>query len=144
MVSVIILLSALHGPCRIRKSIFLVHTKKMLSAQGKTAMAKRLIPGVQFFTSDVGVSSAKVSALLMGGQYPISIGSCISVDHRHNSKVYDFNTATGQIFSQYTDLVAKLQNLLSINLHYSVNAMMRICKKLCLPKKSGTRSYCYV
>lgn len=111
--------------------------EKMLSAQGKTAMAKRLIPGVQFFTSDVGVSSAKVSALLMGGQYPISIGSCISVDHRHNSKVYDFNTATGQIFSQYTDLVAKLQNLLSINLHYSVNAMMRICKKLCLPKKAA-------
>lgn len=73
----------------------------------------------------------------MGGQYPISIGSCISVDHRHNSKVYDFNTATGQIFSQYTDLVAKLQNLLSINLHYSVNAMMRICKKLCLPKKAA-------
>lgn len=64
--------------------------KKTLEEQGQKAMAAKLMPGIRFITSDTGVASAKVSALLVGGQHPIHIGSCISVDHRHKKGVTDF------------------------------------------------------
>lgn len=113
---------------------------KLLAAKGKTAMAAKLTPGVRFSTSDVGLSSAKVSALLTGTQHPIHIGSCIAVDHRHKSKISDFEVALDQLFAQFGDSIAKLQKLLEIDLAYPVNAMTRICKKLSMPKKAAVEA----
>lgn len=113
---------------------------KLLTAQGKSAMASRLTPGIRFMTSDTGIASAKVSAMLMGTQHPIHIGGCIAVDHRHQIKVSDFETALDQLFAQFGDSIAKLQKLLEINLDYPVNAMTRICKKLSLPKKAAVEA----
>ena len=110
---------------------------KLLAARGKSAMAGRLVPGVRFVTSDTGIASAKVSALLMGGQHPIHIGSCISVDHRHQSSVSDFDKALDQLFAQFGESIARLQHLLEIELEYPVNAMTRVCKKLSMPKKAA-------
>ncbi len=110
---------------------------KHLDSIGKSYLAKNLVPGIRFMTSDTGVASAKVSALLMGGQYPIHIGSCIAVDHRHESKVEDFAKALDQLFAQFGDSVAKLQKLTEIMLTYPVNAMTRVCKKLSMPKKAA-------
>lgn len=42
---------------------------KVLAAQGKATMASKLMPGIRFMTSDTGVASAKVSALLMNGRH---------------------------------------------------------------------------
>ena len=56
---------------------------KTLEEKGQKLLAGKLMPGIRFITSDTGVASAKVSALLVGGQSPIHIGSCIFVDHRH-------------------------------------------------------------
>ena len=89
---------------------------KMLSAMGRSAEADKMVPGIRFTTSDTGIASAKVSALLLGGASPIHIGSCVAVDHRNHSRV------------------EKFEKLLD-SLNYPVNAMTRICKKLCLPKK---------
>lgn len=113
---------------------------KVLAAQGKGTFASRLVPGIRFITSDTGVASAKVSALLVGGQYPIHIGSCIAVDHRHGSKIADFNSALDELFAQFGDSVAKLQKLMEVTLSYPVNAMTRICKKLSLPKKAAVEA----
>ena len=88
-------------------------------------------------TSDTGVSSAKVSAMLMGAQYPIHIGGCVEVEHRHKSTVVDFELVMDQLFAQFTDSVAKLQKLLDIHLDYPVNAMTRVSKHLRLPKKAA-------
>ena len=112
----------------------------LLKAQGKTKTADKLVPGVRFTTSDTGVASAKVSALLVGGQYPIHIGSCIAVDHRHQTKVADFDAALDQLFAQFTTSVENLQALLEIELDYPVNAMTRICKKLSMPKKAAVEA----
>ena len=109
----------------------------MLVSQGKGAMAARLMPGIRFMTSDTGVSSAKVSAMLMGTQYPIHIGGCVEVEHRHKSTVADFELVMDQLFAQFTDSVTKLQKLLEIHLDYPVNAMTRVCKQLRLPKKAA-------
>lgn len=84
--------------------------------------------GSSFMSSDTGVASAKVSALLMSGKCSIHIGGCIAVDHRHQSKVSDFDTALDQLFAQFGDSIAKLQKLLEIHLDYPVNAMTRVCK----------------
>ena len=113
---------------------------KVLAAQGKTTMAAKLVPGIRFMTSDTGVASAKVSAMLMGSQHPIHIGGCVAVDHRHQKKVEDFESILDQLFAQFTDSVAKLQHLLEIELDYPVNAMTRICKKLSLPKKEAVEA----
>lgn len=114
--------------------------EKVLIAHGKATMAAKLIPGIRFVTSDTGVASAKVSALLMGTQHPIHIGGCVAVDHRHQTKVADFETALDQLFAQFGDSVARLQKLLEIQLDYPVNAMTRICKKLSLPKKAAVEA----
>ena len=65
------------------------------------------------------------------------IGSCVAVDHRHQTTVKDFEAALDQLFAQFCDGVAKLQRLLDIRLEYPVNAMTRVCKKLCMPKKEA-------
>lgn len=113
---------------------------KLLDAQGYGTMAKKLVPGIRFSTSDAGFASAKVSAMLVGGQYPIHIGGCIAVDHRHQSKVEDFEQALDQLFAQFGDNIAKLMKLQEIQLDYPVNAMTRVCKKLSLPKKAAVEA----
>lgn len=113
---------------------------KVLAAQGKGTFASKIVPGIRFITSDTGVASAKVSALLVGGQYPIHIGGCIAVDHRHQSKIADFEASLDQLFAQFGDSVAKLQKLMEVTLSYPVNAMTRICKKLSLPKKAAVEA----
>ena len=113
---------------------------KTLCATGKGALASRLTPDIRFMTSDTGVASAKVSALLVGGQHPIHIGKCVAVDHRHQSKISDFTDVLDQLFAQFGDMVAKLEALLDITLDYPVNAMTRVCKKLSLPKKAAVEA----
>ena len=110
---------------------------KLLAAEGKTAMAAKLMPGIRFSTSDTGVASAKVSALLVGLQYPIHIGGMISVEHRRQSKVPDFVESLDMLFAQFGDSVARLSGLLAIHLDHPVNAMTAICKRLALPKKAA-------
>lgn len=113
---------------------------KTLEEKGQKLLAGKLMPGIRFITSDTGVASAKVSALLVGGQSPIHIGSCIFVDHRHKKSVADFANKLDQLFAQFGDSVAKLQKLLEIPLDYPVNAMTRVCKKLSMPKKAAVEA----
>ena len=113
---------------------------KMLASQGKVSIAAKLTPGIRFMTSDTGTASAKVSALLIGGQVPIHIGECVAVDHRKGHKVSDFETALDQVFAQFGDLVGKLQKLLEVQLDHPINAMTRVCKKLSLPKKQSVEA----
>ena len=113
---------------------------KVLAAQGKATMASKLMPGIRFMTSDTGVASAKVSALLMNGRHSIHIRGCVAVDHRHQSKVADFDTALDQLFAQFGDSIAKLQSLMEIHLDFPINAMTRVCKKLSLPKKAAVEA----
>ena len=103
-------------------------------------MPEKLIQRIRYITADKGDASAKLPALLVGGQHPIHIGGCIAVDHRHQKKVSDFDAALDQLFAQFGDSIAKLQKLLEVHLDYPVNAMTRICKKLSLPKKAAVEA----
>ncbi len=110
---------------------------RLLDSQGRSAMASKLMSGIRFTSSDTGVASAKVSALLTGGRYSTHIGNCISIDHRHQSTVSDFAGSLDQLFAQFGDSVAKLKKMAEVYLDYPVNAMTRVCKKLCMPKKAA-------
>lgn len=113
---------------------------KTLEAMGHKKRAEKLVPGIRFTTSDTGVASAKVSAMLMDGRTVIHIGSCVAIDHRHNAKVEEFETALDQLFAQFGDNIKKLQSLFNIQLEYPINAMQRICKKLSMPKKAAVEA----
>ena len=108
-----------------------------LNANGQSKLASKLMPGIRFITSDTGVASAKITAMFVGGQYPIAIGSCISVDHRHKASIADFDNAVDLVFAKFSDNVKKLEKLLDVYLDYPVNAMTRVCKKLAMPKKAA-------
>jgi len=95
------------------------------------------MPGIQFSTSDTGVASAKVSALLIGDQYPIYVGGMLAVEHRWQKKIEDFDKELDQLFAQFGDSLAKLEKLENVELEYPVNTMTRICKKLSMPKKEA-------
>jgi len=107
-----------------------------LVAHGKSAIADKLTAGIRFTTSDVGVSSARVSALLLGLQMPIQIGQMASVDHRGATrKSEDFATAMDGVFVRFTEFTEKLAALTDIVMQYPVNAMTAVAKKFRLPKK---------
>ncbi|MCL2227920.1 MAG: hypothetical protein FWB97_09925 [Oscillospiraceae bacterium] len=111
--------------------------QKVLDAQGKSALASKLMPGIRFCSSDTGLASAKVSALLLGLQHPIHIGGMLAVEHRNQSKVEDFINSLDGMFAQFGDAIAMLERLTKIYLHNPVNAMTAICKKLSVPKKAA-------
>ena len=113
---------------------------KTLEAHGKAALADALMPGIRFTTSDVGFSSAKISALLYGLELPFSIGGVISVEHRWEKKPDEFGDAIDQVFAQFGNVIAKLEGLENITLEYPVNAMTSMCKKLILPKKAAVEA----
>ena len=81
---------------------------KMLSAMGRSAEADKMIPGIRFTTSDTGIASAKVSALLLGGASPIHIGSCVAVDHRNHSRVEKFEKLLDSLFGQFGDSIKRM------------------------------------
>jgi hypothetical protein len=110
---------------------------KTLAAQGKAVSVAKLVPGVRFSTSDTGVASAKVSALLLGLRYPIQIGGMVSTEHRGQSKTEDFQNSLDMLFAQFEDSVARLEKLTSVYLDYPVNAMTAVSRKLSMPKKAA-------
>lgn len=122
-----------------RKELLDAYIKALEHFGDKTKLDK-IVPGIRFITSDTGVASAKVSALLLGGVYPIHIGGCIAVDHRHNTTIENFDKALDQLFAKFGDSIKKLQKLLGVYLNYPVNAMTRICKNLALPKKASVEA----
>lgn len=110
---------------------------RTLAAQGKAALTAKLVPGIRFSTSDTGVASAKVSALLLGMRYPIQIGGMMATEHRGQTSVGDFQSSLGMLFAQFEDSVARLEKLTTIFLGHPVNAMTAVCKKLAMPKKTA-------
>lgn len=113
---------------------------KYLEDKGMKRFADKLTPGIRFSSSDTGIASAKVFALIMGCQTPIHIGSCISVDHRKKVTISDFEETLDELFAQFGKTVERLEELTKIQLAYPVNAMTRICKKLSMPKNAAVEA----
>lgn len=109
----------------------------MLRMIGKDDLADKLVPGIKFSTSDVGIGKAAVSAYLYGGSVPICIGGCMEVKHRSGATLADFEDEVSGMFGKFVDAVKEIERLHTINLRYPVNVMTAVCKKLLLPKKES-------
>ena len=111
--------------------------EKAVKASGTGTPTTKLMPGIRFTTSDVGLASAKINALILGASMPIQIGEMMAVEHRWQKKTSDFAAVIDNIYAKFADTIAKLEKLTTITLSYPVNAMTAICKKLSLPKKAA-------
>lgn len=109
----------------------------MLRMIGKSELADKLVPGIKFSTSDVGIGKAAVSAYLYGGPVPICIGSCMEVKHRSGATLEDFENEISGMFAKFVNTVKEIERLHGIELRYPVNVMTAVCKKLLLPKKES-------
>lgn len=121
----------------IQRDELLGSYKKLLETQGKSGLAAKLTPGVRFCTSDTGIASAKVAAMLIGLTHPIHIGGILAVEHRGQAKIEDFDKNLDMMFAQFGDAIARLEKLADIYLDYPVNTMTAVCKKLSMPKKAA-------
>lgn len=72
------LTSAVWTLSRQRKELLETYQRE-LSLRGAGAKRIQWTPALRFLTSDIGISSAKVFALLEGGKCLIHIGSCVAV-----------------------------------------------------------------
>lgn len=70
---------------------------KVLAAQGKATMASKLMPGIRFMTSDTGVASAKVSALLMNGRHSMRDGILSKEDYLDIKEQYEMRISEAQL-----------------------------------------------
>lgn len=97
-----------------------------------------LTPAIQFASSDTGVGSVKLSAMLVGGTFPIYIGSAVDINHRYGVTIEnDYVKALDELYASYRARVQKLADLTTIELSYPVNALARLAKKYHLPRKEA-------
>ena len=111
--------------------------RKTLESQGKGAIAAKLTPGIRFSTSDTGIASAKVTALLLGLPYPINIGGTIATEHRGQKQISDFTDSLNMLFAQFESSVKRLEKLTEMYLDNPINVMTAVCKHLAMPKKAA-------
>lgn len=111
-----------------------------LSASGMKEARDRIMPVVHFITSDTGVSSARINAVIRGPHAPVHIGNCLNLEHRHGKTIGDFEELLPRIYAQYADCVGRLEALTKVELDWPANAMSRLIKKLALPVKASVQA----
>lgn len=95
------------------------------------------VPIVVFSTSDTADRAATVTARLRNqrGDQSVAIGSAMSVVHKNNKTVADFEFATTGIFSRFTDRVRDLTDLAKIDIVYPESTLRNIMQSYRLRKK---------
>lgn len=92
---------------------------------------------VQFLSSNVGMSSAKVSAFIKNDDHLIPLGTACAVQHRNGKTVEDFKNSLVGMFGSYQEALMDLTKLMDIKLKYPVDVMKKICKKLKFPMEQA-------
>lgn len=94
-------------------------------------------PALRLSTSDVGISGANLyPTLLMGkDQKTISLGSPLRLEHKADATLEKFESQLALIFSQYTQAIKNLADLLKIEVRNPVNCMAGVMKRIGIPKK---------
>ena len=104
------------------------------------------MPVIRFSTSDVGISSARLDAImqitskLSGTKIPMLLGDCLSLDHRNFATVEDFEAMFLNVFAKFSRSVSELAELQEIWLEYPVNVMTKVAEKYKFPKKAAAEA----
>lgn len=96
-----------------------------------------LIPAVRLSTSDVGVSGANLYPTLYTGKRgeTITLGSPLSLEHRGEKTMRDFDEMLKLLYSQYQLALGNLTKLLDMEIDHPVNCMLGVCKRIGISKK---------
>lgn len=94
---------------------------------------KKMSAAVQFASSNVGLSTAKVSALIKSDDHFIPLGTACQVQHRGGKTIEDFENSLNGMFGSYQEAINGLTKLMDIKLKHPVDVMIKVCKKLKLP-----------
>jgi len=116
-------------------SMDLIDTYKKLLLKRGIAFGN-ITPALRFTTSDAGISGANLFPMLLtDGNHAISLGSPLKLDHKNKVTIMDFRKNLSLLYSKYEDSLKELANLLTIDINYPLNTMMRIMKAIGVNKK---------
>lgn len=122
-----------HFDLSAQKDVLMHSLNRQLTRSGKQPLDGS--PMLQFCTSDTASSSACLYPILYTHHTYIQIGDPIRIRHDAGS-IIDFNSRCREIFALYKKATVNLRNLLDIPMHYPVDALAHIAKKLKLPIKA--------
>ena len=94
-------------------------------------------PALRFSTSDVGISGANLYPSLVAGQEQriITLGSPLRLEHKAGASLEKFQEQLGFIYSQYTQAVKQLADLLAVEIMNPINCLIGVMKRIGIPKK---------
>ncbi|MCH5191880.1 MAG: hypothetical protein J1F23_06910 [Oscillospiraceae bacterium] len=108
--------------------------KKALDAHKIPYDARRMKAAVQFSSSNVGISTAKVSSFIKTDNHFLPLGTACSTPHRGGKTIDDFKESLKGMFGSYQEALVDLTRLMDIQLNHPVDVMTKICQKLKYPK----------
>lgn len=107
--------------------------KKALDDNKIPYNSSKLSAAVQLVSSNVGLSTARVSAFIKNDDHYIPLGTACQVQHRGGKTVEDFENSLNGMFGSYQEAIIGLTKLMSIKLNHPVDCMVAVCRKLKLP-----------
>jgi len=122
------------------KSMKLVDTYKNLLIKRGISFEK-IVPALRFSTSDAGISGANLYPMLViNGKRAIALGNPLKVDHKNKATIADFRKNLDLVYAKYLNAMAELSRLLTIDIEYPLNTMMRVMKAIGITKKSAIKA----
>ena len=89
----------------------------------------KLTPAIRFTTSDAGISGANNRG--------IALGSPLKLDHKNKATIEDFKKNLNLVYAKYLNAMAELGKLLTIDIDYPLQTMMRVMKAIGVTKKAA-------
>lgn len=111
--------------------------KKALKEHNISFNPNSMRAAVQFSSSNVGMSTAKVSAFIKTDNHYLPLGTACTTPHRGGKTIDDFKEHLKGMFGSYQEAVIDLTKLMDIELQNPVDVMTKICQKLKYPKEQS-------
>lgn len=111
--------------------------KKALKEHNISFNPSNMRAAVQFSSSNVGMSTAKVSSYIKTDNHYLPLGTACFIPHRGGKTVDDFKENLKGMFGSYQEALIDLTKLMNIELQHPVDVMTKICQKLKYPKNES-------
>lgn len=95
--------------------------------------------GLRLTTSDSGVSGANLHPILFFDSHlkNIPLGSPLKLEHKNKADMARFDEQLNMLYAHYSTAIGGLQRLLNVEIKHPVDAMIRVMKRIGIPKKYG-------
>lgn len=94
--------------------------------------------GLRLTTSDAGVSGANLHPMIFfDSQQNIPLGSPLKLEHKNKADMTRFDEQLNMLYAHYSTALGGLKRLLNIEVNHPVDTMIRVMKRIGIPKKYG-------